>query len=181
MTPEQRAAQVAAAHDAARGRRARPEESARRAITIERQARDGLRKPSSGESLMLGWLAEAGLECTFQKAVWRYNLDIAIGEHFGVEILGGCWHAMKDRRVKEASRLKELLSRGWCVAYVWNTSSMPMNRWCAEQVVSFYKVASAFPSSRGKYWVVRGDGKITAFDSDYVNERAFVLPSEARK
>lgn len=181
MTPEQRAAQAAAAHKAALGRKPSPEESVRRAITVERQARDGLRKPSSGESLMLEWLADAGLDCTFQKAVWRYNIDIAVGEHLGVEILGGGWHAMKDRRVKEARRLEELLSCGWNIVYVWNTSSMPMTEWCAEQVVSLYKVTSAFPTDRGQYWVVRGDGKLTAFCGDYADERALVLPSEARK
>lgn len=179
MTPAERAAQASAAHDAARGRKATVDEKVLRALTVQRNAASGTKKYSSGETAMLGWLTDRGLECTMQKAAWVYNLDIAIGEHFAVEILGGSWHAVKKRRIHEAGRLEYLLNNGWSIVYVWNTSHMPMTERCADKVVSLYKLVSSFPSADGKYWVIRGDGELTAFGGGYIDESAFVLPSQS--
>jgi transposase len=181
MTPEQRAAQAEAAHRATLGRTATVDERVKRSITVERLANDGTRFPSKGESIMRDWLVARGFECTLQKSEWIYNLDIAIGERFAVEILGGAWHAIKSRRIKESARLENLLNRGWSIVYVWNTTAMPIEEVCADEIVRLYDFACANPSPCGQYWVIRGDGKLTIGPSDDVNERTFILPSHARQ
>lgn len=177
MTPEERAAQSVAAHDAVRGAHRTLDSNIKGASTRERKAHDGLVKMSSGESLMDRWLTSRGMAHAFQKAIGPYNVDFAIGDSVAVEILGGSWHATKSKRIKESKRAEYILNFGWSIVFVWNTYAVPMTEICAEQIVSIVDVVRSDPSSRGKYWVVRGDGKLVTARCGDMNEGALVVPS----
>ena len=181
MTAEERSAQAAAAHDAVRGRIVPESEKIARSKGIEQRAANGAVTLSDGESAMFNWLINRGFNCTFQKSEWIYNLDIAISDNFAIEIFGGNWHAIKKRRIHEATRLEYLLSRGWNIVYIWNTPVIPMDEICADKIVEFFNFASDNPSPRGKYWVIRGDGQVSTAASSDVNESSFILPSHSCK
>ena len=181
MTAEERAAQAAAAHEAVRGRIVPESEKIQRSKSVEQRAANGAFTLSDGESAMLNWLTNRGFNCTLQKSEWIYNLDIAISDNFAIEIFGGNWHAIKQRRIHEVARLEYLLGRGWNIVYIWNTPVIPMHEICADKVVEFFNFTSDNPSSRGKYWVIRGDGQISTAASSDVDESSFVLPSHSCK
>ena len=181
MTAEAKSEQARAAHEAARGRTLSLKEKIARSVTVEAKAKAGLVPISHGESAMVNWLTSRGIPYVLQKSVWFYNGDIAISDNFAIEVFGGAWHSVEPRRVHEAARLEHLLSRGWNILYVWNTSYMPICEVCADQAVSLLELTSQNPASRGKYWVVRGDGKLTTSASDDPDERAFILPSQSSK
>lgn len=177
MTAEQRSKQAAAAHDAVRGRHATVAERVKRARTVERSAT--IEKASKGERLVAETFMSRGYDVTLQKAVHVYNLDVAVGDRFAVEVYGGGWHSMAERRKKETERLEYLISAGWRLVYLWDTHFLPITTYAAEKCVSILKMTSVDPSSGGEYWVVRGDGKVTTAARRYMTDDALVLPTQA--
>lgn len=177
MTPEERDAKAAAAHVAATGRRHTVAEKVKHARTTEANAT--LDRCSSGERLIAEYFIAHGFEVTLEKAVHIYNLDIAIGDRFAVEVQGGNWHSMKKKRREDVKRLEYLMSAGWRIAYVWDTNVIPITEAAAEKCVSIMKMTGVDPSSDGEYWVVRGDGKVTTCARRYIDDLALVLPTQA--
>lgn len=181
MTPEERIQQARAAHDAARGRVVSFDEKVHNALMRERSAAAGNRRMSAGEALMDGWLTSRNVKHVFQKAIGPYNVDFGIADSVAVEILGGNWHAVKSRRVKEAKRAEYILDRGWNMVFVWNSSALPMVEVCADQIVSIVNFSGSDPTSRGKYWVIRGDGEFVVSFCDDMDDRSLVVPSLCTK
>lgn len=109
MTPEERKQVAAAAQTAKRGRPANLMSMERRAQTMERTL-----QLASRFDLLLGlWLAQRGLQFIPQKAVGRYNIDIAVMEpRIVVEVNGpGHWSGKE----KWIERCQYLFGQGWRV------------------------------------------------------------------
>jgi very-short-patch-repair endonuclease len=171
MTPEQIAAQVAAAHSATKGRKATWDERAKRAATIERNPP----AMSVHEAKFARSLDRIGVPWRREVAVGIYNLDFTLGS-VGVEILGGEWHAYKGER--HPRRVKYILGEGWALVYVWATSNYPLTRAAAEYCVAFAQEVSRNPALRGEYRVIRGDAHLIASGRDELDE--FTLEQSAR-
>jgi very-short-patch-repair endonuclease len=177
MTSAERSAQAKAAHDAVRSRTIPFMEKVRKAFAKEWKAFNGCVKYSRLEVLMDKWLTDRGIEHVFQKSIGPYNVDFYAFSGVAVEILGGGWHGQKSRRIKEAERAKYILDLGLNMVFVWSITNAPMVEACADEIVSIVNLSRSDPTVRGKYWVIRGDGKVIAACRDDMDERALVVPS----
>lgn len=177
MTPEERARQAEAAHDASRGSHLSIETKLKHSRTVELNA--SIDRASKGERIITEKFISLGYDVTLQKSVHIYNLDVAVGNRFAVEVLGGNFHSMRSRREKETERLEYLISSGWRLVYLWDTKVVPITDAAADKCVSILKMTSIDPSPDGEYWVVRGDGKVTTAARRYVTDDALVLPTQA--
>lgn len=162
MTPEQRSALTASAHDAVRGMKRTDADLCKRAASKEAAG-----KPGSIMEDRLGRMLRArGLDTVHQKAVGKYNIDIAVNGSVAVEISGRPKKGVNAERIPH--RLEYLGDCGWSFVIVWSsTTHRPVNDACAEKVASLCEQACGDPSARGKYWVVWGDGEFMAEGSVY--------------
>jgi len=155
MTPQERCAQTEAAHDAVRGRVQPWSERCQRAKTRQ-ERRLGV---SPAEELLAIWLRERGISAIPQEAIGAYNADLGANP-VAVEIFGGYWHGYGRHKKSSAERFRYILDQGWCVVIVWvNRQLFPLSSAAADYITSLTQLASGDPSLRGKYWVIRGDGK----------------------
>jgi very-short-patch-repair endonuclease len=174
MTPEERLALAAPSHRAAR-RKHTEEERAKMALSRERNRTH----VSPGEEMLEAWLAERGIVATPQKAVGRYNIDLAVGT-IAVEIFGGGWHGYGHHKATSLKRFRYLLDRGWTVVVVWlNAVRFPLTPAVADYLVTFVEQARRDPSLRGQYRVIRGDGQEMPVRGDDLHELT-VPPSDER-
>jgi very-short-patch-repair endonuclease len=105
-------------------------------------------------------LAARGLAVTPQLAVGPYNLDIAINEPpIAVEIYTGGLKRNRLGRRSHLERAKDLLDDGWIFLRVNCKSSFDADGLC-EYIVALADRASRDKTLRGRYGVVRGDGKV---------------------
>lgn len=174
MTAEERAAQAAAANEAARGMKQSLELLERRAIT--REQRGGY--DSEGERHLAEWLMQRGLTVVPQKAIGKYNTDLAI-HPIAVEVLGGGWHLEKG---KHAVRTPEILNRGWHLVFVWDhEGDSALAEGAADYVVSYLDEVRRNPTSIGQYRVISGNGQPLAAGGLNDGEFALVPPPRGRK
>lgn len=110
LTPIERQLQARAAHAAKRGKR-EPEEQRERVALAREKARTSM---SDIELQITAHLWADDIDVVPQKAVGRYNIDLAIGD-LAVEVLGGAWHTSK----RHADRTAFLLDQGWRVLFLW--------------------------------------------------------------
>lgn len=176
MTVAQREAQVAAAHAAAMGRVASDDERMRIALANERSGR----RASVIEGQLLSYLRTAGLRVEPQKAIGRYNIDIALpGLGVAVEVFGGGWHAQAERLRQFEQRTRYLFEAGWHVYVVW----VEARRWplidVSQDIIAFAKEGRSLPASRRRYRVIRGNGEVVSFGSSEDQSLTFV-PSTRR-
>jgi very-short-patch-repair endonuclease len=150
-----RAALTKAAHDAVRGMTRSIEELCKRAQGRERTGR----LASKAERAFYPLLVERGLTAIPQKALWKYNIDFAIG-NVAVEISG------RAKKPEELPALRErteyILNSGFALLSIWAGSFCPITVAAADYTVSYVQEASSDPSMIGKYRVIRGDGKFLA-------------------
>lgn len=173
MTPEQRAAQAAAAHTAARGREHTEAERRKGAATRERQGKVG----SAGEQYLIDCLRDRGLAPVPQKAVGRYNVDIAVPP-VAVEVLGGGWHLKKAIHVE---RTKRILNEGWHLLFVWNhEGDSALTAGAADYVFAFLQEVGGHPSTAGEYRVISGGGQLLAAGSADDDQFPLVPPPRGR-
>ena len=111
LTPIERQLQAQAAHAAKRGKRESEEQRERVALAREKSGA-GM---SDIELQLYAHLWADNIEVVSQKAVGRYNIDLAIADDLAVEVLGGAWHTSK----RHADRTAFLLERGWRVLFLW--------------------------------------------------------------
>jgi very-short-patch-repair endonuclease len=126
-------------------------------------------------------LEEAGENPIPQKAIGRYNVDLAIGP-VAVEILGGHWHSIKRQH---SIRTPYILNRGWHLIMVWSmfhdgTDWVYMSPAAAEYVVAFAQEARRNPPMVGEYRVIRSDGQLLAAGGSEDDELAFIPPTRPR-
>lgn len=111
LTPLERKRQALAANAAKRGK-VEPEEQRER-VALAREANGAGIGPT--ERIILQWLTDAGIEAKPQKAIGRFNADLAI-DSLAVEVLGGGWHSSKKAHPR---RTAYLLDHGWRVLFLW--------------------------------------------------------------
>jgi hypothetical protein len=141
------------AHDAVRGRKRSEREMYKSAI--KKQAT--LSKIGNGETMLSEWLADFGLDPVLQRAIDRYNIDIAVAP-VAVELLVS--KANPFSRSNDTRKIKHLCDRNWAVVYVWVTKSHFLSRDAAKYIRSIFDLVKADPSQRGQYWVIRGSGEL---------------------
>lgn len=175
LSPERRQEKLAAAHAAARGRVHTEEERAKAALTRELRGDGG--HTSSGTEYLCDQLDARGVSYTREKAVGRYNVDVALSAYpIAVEVLGGNWHGAK---AIHARRTPYILDRGWNMVFLWHTRRCKISAAAVDQVMALTEIASVDPAEVRQYWVLRGDGKIDAVGRADDDEFALVPPSEA--
>lgn len=170
-TAEQRSAITAAAHDAVRGTTLTEEHLVRMAQAKEAAGRG--RRFSRHEESLNNWLREHGVNAVREKAVGKYNIDLAIAP-IAVEVLGGNWHAYK---ATHAQRTPYILNEGWMLLFVWAIRRAPLCVEAGEYIVALADEARRNPALRGQYRVIRGDGKLVASGCADDNEFPLVPPS----
>lgn len=164
MTASQREKQVAAAHNAARGREVPFDELCMRA-----KKREGnLAYNVSHNELILGnWLKEIGIPVIHNFAVGPYNCDIGTGSII-VEVWGGHWHP----KPIDTERTKYILDSGYSVLIIdVDKRNFPITRAVTEYVVSLNNIARTDPASIRQYWMIRGSGELIfrRFNSDNIS------------
>lgn len=176
MTPEARAAQAAAAQGAVRGKPRSEIAAQRTAIARERVGYGG--RTSPGADYLAACLTQHGVTFTREKAVGRYNVDIAITAHsIAVEILGGGWHGYKPIHAK---RTPYILNEGWSILFVWNQRLIPLGAGALDYLLSYIELAGENPSRPSEYRVIRGDGQIVAAGGPNDDNFPLVPPSQSK-
>ena len=157
MSADERASLASYAHDAVRGMVRSDADLERRAIGKERSGRPG----SAMEELLGELLESRGLSVVHQKAVGKYNIDLAVEGTVAVEVSGRPKKGANLARIPK--RVKYLGDAGWSMVVVWsNTQRHPVTEECAEYVVSFLDELRRDPALVGEYRVVRGGGEFIA-------------------
>ena len=118
-TPEERKRHVAAAHAAARGRKASWEERARSAQSKMESACHA----SPNEKRLLQLLRARGAAPVLQQAAGIYNIDLGWWP-LAIEVYGGGWHAYGQHRTRSRRRFEYLVSQGWVPVIVWCISGV---------------------------------------------------------
>lgn len=153
MTAEQRLELTAAAHEAVRGMKRSEENLIKGALGRERAARLG----SEAERQLYGLLVDRGAKPVIQKAVWKYNVDFAIGS-VAVEVTGRGKKPFSHAYLRE--RTKYLTNCGLVLVYLWASSVIPVQSGAADYIVSLSERASCDPSLSSQYRVIRCDGQL---------------------
>jgi very-short-patch-repair endonuclease len=173
LTPaKERSRLAAAAHDAVRGKKRTIADLAKRAAGLEQT----LGRASPTEYALARMLRKRGCtDITLQKAVGKYNLDIAINKLcIAVEVQGsyrkpsGTTSAISLRFGK---RTPYLFSEGWHVVIV--TVDNMRNRLttgAADYIVALCDEFRRKPPTERQYRVIRGNGQLKTFLSlEYQN------------
>ena len=170
MSQAERDAQVAAAHDATRGKPLSLDH--RIAIAASREKNGVGIHPN--ESRLGALLAELGLDTRPQQAIGPYNCDLG-AEPVAVEVFGGNWHWHERHLARMPKRINYLGDRGWHVlmCHVWPEAGFVVDENLAKQVVAFVKRARRNPTARREYRVIRSQGEIVS--SGYCDENEIIL------
>ncbi len=167
MSPEQRAAQTAAAHAATRGRTVDFAEQCRNALGKQR----AMSHVAPVENVLAQSLRAYGLVVTQQKAVGPYNLDLALDEAaLAVEVCGGNWHGYGRHRTRFFERSEYLFNHGWNLLNVWvDGRRYPLGSGCTQYIVAFVEQLRLYPTSPRKYRVLLGNGQFAPIRKTYLN------------
>jgi very-short-patch-repair endonuclease len=158
MTPEQRSAQVAAAHKASKGRVEREESKVLRAETRFRRSLG----VSGYERQIAGLLLAAGYEVVHQLPVGPYNIDLALPAcSIAVEVNGGHWHAYGRHLARRNRRLKQIFDEGWSCCEIWvGHDGLDLGGLGQHLVASIERMRSN-PSSGCRHEMMTGTGEAT--------------------
>lgn len=159
MTPTERAALAASAHDAVRGMTRTDEDLVKRALGKQRTQAHA----TDEERAVAALIQQAGRAVTLQQAVGKYNLDIGVDGAVAVELFGGGWHAHGRHLARLPQRVKDIADAGWNLHIVWSANGfVPAPGPVAEDVLAYLQRTGSDPTFRRQYRVVRGDGKFIA-------------------
>jgi very-short-patch-repair endonuclease len=155
MTAEERKVLTDAAHAAVRGIPKSEEEVMKTALGRERRQTHSSRY----ELQLAGMIEERGIPVRRQKAVGRYNVDIAIEESsVAVEVFGGHWHSHGVHAARYRQRCDYLLDRGWLPIIVWVTAAYPLRREAAHYIVAWHDARCFYKTPTRQEHVIRGNG-----------------------
>lgn len=166
-TSEENARNVIAAHNAVRGKRRSTEELIKRAKTKESMTVF----TSDFERAIAKELTDRGIDFTPQKAVYKYNIDIAIGDDIALEVFGGGWHGVGRHAARFTERSKYLFDAGYTVVICWTSFGEFTPTAIADYLIQLRDELRSNPSSARKHYVILGDGQLTtvgANNLDYV-------------
>jgi hypothetical protein len=170
MSPEGRANQVRAAHDAVRGVKHSWQRQLDHARYIESR---GILTES--EAFLAELLAERGLTVVPQQAIGPYNCDLGASP-VAVEVLGGYFHLFGPRLTKYLKRTRYILDAGWHVLMlIDDVRRFPIGPASADYVVAYVEDARRNPAALREYRVVRGAGKLVACGSAKDDDISFVM------
>ncbi|KKK88099.1 hypothetical protein LCGC14_2746580 [marine sediment metagenome] len=192
LSPAERSALTSAAHAAIRklterrksrgyeiapsgsdGRAIHGSEEHRCKIAVTREKRQ--RGISPEERKMDVALRRRGLHTTLQKAVGRYNIDVAVAEgRIAVDVFGGHWHASGRHAGRFRKRLNYIADKGWLPIIVWITGDYPLQRKAVDYIVSLSKRRCAGEAFTRQEHVIRGDGEPTGIGKSNLDYRAAV-------
>lgn len=159
MTAEQRAAQVASAHEAVRGMVRTDEDLERRALGKYRTQAHA----TPEERMLANWLRRRGHLSWTQWPVGRYNVDVAVrAGSVAVELFGGGWHAHGDHRERLPQRTRDLADAGWNLLIIWTHKAHPLSPKVTDEMVSYIERSRSDPAFRRQYRVIWGDGQLIA-------------------
>lgn len=169
-TPETAARMLNAAHDAARNRVVPDTERILRAQTRESRVAHA----SPVEHTLAAALRDAGYFVTQQKAVWKYNVDIALQPpSIAVEVFGGGWHAKGRHLTRFHQRGKYILDAGWHMVIIWvDGLRYPLGVDGVNRVIAFAQEFSRDPAAPRQYRVILGDGQDAPVRENYLNTDA---------
>lgn len=162
MSPDQRASQVAAAHEATRGSTKSFDSLCRAALSRQRLQSHA----TDAEWEFARLLANRGLATIPQQAIGAYNCDLGAFP-VAVEIFGGNWHWHGRHLARTPERIRYMLDSGWHVLMVhaWPDAGYPLGDEVADHVVAYVEAARRDPAARREYRVIRGAGEILASGS----------------
>lgn len=153
--PDGRANLVEAAHNAVRGMIRTEQNLINAANGRERVGRFGC----TAERDLYFMLQKRGIDPVPQKALWKYSIDLTIG-NIAVEITG---RGRKPEQIPALiERIKYILNSGFMLIYVWAGTTIPVETGAADYIVTTIQEASCDPSLVGQYRVIRRDGKLMA-------------------
>lgn len=176
LTPGERAAKAAAAHAAVRGTTNSERHQARIALARERVCYGG--SPSAGTEYLAQELAARNIAFVREKAIGRYNVDIALGTRpVAVEVLGGNWHGCKPVHAK---RTPYILNAGWSILFIWNQQLVPLDSGALDYLLSYVEFACGNPRFPCEYRVIRGDGQLVSVGSLDDDDFPLVPPSQRK-
>jgi very-short-patch-repair endonuclease len=159
MTPEQRQAMTASAHRAVKGMTRTEKDLCQRAATRERLGQ-GI---SRSEAYLSELLSERGHTVTLQKAIGRYNVDLALhAAPVAVEVFGGHWHSSGRHAARFRQRNEYILDAGWRLVYIWVTRPYPLESCAVEQIISLAESLRRGESVGREELMIYGNGQPAA-------------------
>lgn len=176
-SPEERIALSAAAHAAVRGKRRTEEELVQRARTKERDLRFASRIEVAAAKMFL----ERGFDVCAQKAIGKYNVDLAISEPpIAVEIFGGNWHSGGRPAARFNERIEYILNSGWSLVIIWVLRDYPLEPGAIDYIIALAEELSRTKPVRGEKHVIRGDGNITTIGAANLKYRPIIPGPQPR-
>lgn len=160
MTPEQRRANVAAAHAARHAKGEDPASTEKRIIS--RAIGNQLKTWQVGgmKGVVFEMLRGRGLDPVPQYPVRGYNIDLALPP-VAVEIHTAVNHPLADKRNRK--RTIYLLNAGWSVLYVWiDPKRSAFTNDGAQEVVTFVDAMRRDEPHPRQYRVIRGNGDLVS-------------------
>lgn len=171
MTASERSAQAAAAHDAVRNRRQTDEHRCKIALTNEVRQHNVSRIDRRCAAL----LEARGVACIINKAVGRYNVDVALTEsRIAVEVFGGHWHTTGRAARRFRKRFDYIIDSGWLPVVVWVTPDCPLESGAIKYIIALAERLSLDESLRTQEHVIRGDGQPTGIGKSQLDYRAVI-------
>lgn len=170
-TDAERAAQLASAHAAARGRKADMEERCRRALSREGR----LDSRSSLEPLFFSAMRDRGVIFDgMQTAIGPYNADFTIGR-IAVEVRGRGFD--DDFRSRFENRMRYFLDAGWSVLwFIFTDRHWVMTPDVADYIASHIQEACSNPPSPCEYRMIWGAGEFISTRCSDDNDLSLVMP-----
>ena len=164
--PEERKRLASAAHDAVRGTSQTEEHRLKVAAGVERNCVN----VSRTEIIVGEMLTERGFTFTRQKAVGRYNVDIALHEvPIAVEVFGGNWHASGRHAARFRRRTDYILDQGWSVVYIWVSRQSPLEVGAIEYIVSLAEMLRRGEPVERREQMILGNGESTTIGECQLN------------
>lgn len=125
---------------------------------------------SRTEVILREMLEARGFTCQAQKAVGRYNVDVAITEPpISVEVFGGGWHFVGDHAARFRKRTEYILNKGWTQVCVVVGTDYPLEVGAIEYIVSLAQALSLGKPIESREHVIFGNGNTTAIGQNKLN------------
>ena len=172
LTPQERLDLTANAHAAVRGKKPGTQARERQAQTCERLGVGIV--PS--ENMLADQLRQAGFGLRQQRAIGKYNVDIAIDTPpIAVEVFGGNWHSCGRHAARFFERTKYLLGAGWHVVIVWvDGRRHPLDIRARDYIVTLADELRRDPPASSQYRVILGNGQPAPAIATYFNDLAAI-------
>lgn len=152
----ERANLTSAAHSAVRGKQRDITELIQRALTRQQT----LQYATPIEFAFGDMLIQHGLRVIYQRAIERYNIDIAIETPpIAIEIEFNRTLPFVSRPANHHRRSEYLLDLGWNLCYILICKSWPLTVGAADYIVAWTQQLCTNDTIRGQYSVIRGNGK----------------------